>query len=49
MASLQAGLKRIDVAARQLELMLTYLASDDERASEPTLSDVPTSRPPPSH
>jgi two-component system sensor histidine kinase DegS len=40
LAGLQASLKRIDVAARQLELVLTYLASDDERASEPTLADA---------
>ena len=40
LARLQSGLKRIDVAARQLELVLTYLASDDERASEPTLSEA---------
>ena len=40
LAGLQASLKRIDVAARQLELVLTYLESDDERASEPTLSDA---------
>ena len=40
LAGLQGSLKRIDVAARQLELVLTYLASDDERASEPTLSDA---------
>src|SRR5207249_1217682 len=33
-------LKRIDVAARQLELVLTYLESEDEQASEPTLSDA---------
>jgi signal transduction histidine kinase len=36
LARLQSGLKRIDIAARQLELVLTYLASDDERATEPT-------------
>lgn len=40
LAGLQGSLKRIDVAARQLELVLTYLSSDDERASEPTLSDA---------
>ncbi len=40
LAGLQASLKRIDVAARQLELVLTYLNSDDEHASEPTLSDA---------
>ncbi len=40
LAGLQGSLKRIDVAARQLELMLTYLTSDDEHASEPTLTDA---------
>jgi two-component system sensor histidine kinase DegS len=40
LASLQASLKRIDVAARQLELVLTYLATDDAGASEPTLTDA---------
>src|SRR5438552_11503844 len=40
LAGLQASLKRIDVAARQLELVLTYLESEDEQASEPTLSDA---------
>ena len=40
LAGLQASLKRIDVAARQLELVITYLGSDDDQASEPTLSDA---------
>jgi len=40
LAGLQASLKRIDVAARQLELVLTYLASDEEPVSEPTLADA---------
>jgi two-component system sensor histidine kinase DegS len=40
LAGLQSSLKRIDVAARQLELVLTYLVSNDEQASEPTLSDA---------
>ena len=40
LAGLQSSLKRIDVAARQLELVLTYLASDDETVSEPTLTDA---------
>jgi two-component system, NarL family, sensor histidine kinase DegS len=40
LAGLQASLKRIDVAARQMELVLTYLGTDDEHASEPTLSDA---------
>lgn len=40
LAALQGRLKRIDVAARQLELVLTYLASEDEHASEPSLTDA---------
>ena len=40
LAGLQASLKRIDVAARQLDLVITYLATDDEHASEPTLTDA---------
>jgi two-component system sensor histidine kinase DegS len=40
LAGLQASLKRIDVAARQLELVLTYLTTDDAGASEPTLTDA---------
>ena len=40
LAGLQERLKRIDVAARQLELVLKYLASDDDHAPEPTLSDT---------
>jgi two-component system sensor histidine kinase DegS len=40
LAGLQASLKRIDVAARQLELVLTYLASSDEHAAEPTLAEA---------
>ncbi|MDP9468741.1 MAG: sensor histidine kinase [Chloroflexota bacterium] len=43
LAGLQASLKRIDVAARQLELVITYLGSDDEKASDPTLSDADVS------
>jgi two-component system sensor histidine kinase DegS len=43
LAGLQGSLKRIDVAARQLELVITYLASDDEQASEPTLADADVS------
>lgn len=40
LAGLQSSLKRIDVAARQLELVITYLGSDDDQASEPSLSDA---------
>lgn len=40
LAGLQGSLKRIDVAARQLELVITYLGSDDEQASEPRLGDA---------
>ena len=40
LAGLQGSLKRIDVAARQLELVITYLSNDDEQASEPTLTDA---------
>jgi two-component system sensor histidine kinase DegS len=40
LAGLQGNLKRIEVAARQLELVITYLDSEDERASEPTLTDA---------
>jgi two-component system sensor histidine kinase DegS len=40
LAGLQGSLKRIDVAARQLELVITYLSTDDAQASEPTLSDA---------
>jgi len=43
LAGLQAHLKRLDVAARQLELVTTYLASDDIRAAEPTLTDADVS------
>ena len=43
LAGLQASLKRIDVAARQLELVITYLGSDDEQPSEPSLSDADVS------
>ncbi|MEO8252432.1 MAG: sensor histidine kinase [Chloroflexota bacterium] len=40
LAGLQGSLKRIDVATRQLELVLAYLASDDEHDPEPTLDDA---------
>ncbi|HET6381268.1 MAG TPA: sensor histidine kinase [candidate division Zixibacteria bacterium] len=37
LASLQGRLKRLDVAARQLELVASYLASPDPAVDEPTL------------
>jgi len=40
LAALQAQLKRVDVATRQLELVSSYLASADPRAVEPTLTDA---------
>jgi two-component system sensor histidine kinase DegS len=40
LAALQAQLKRIDVAARQLELLRSYLASEDQHNEEPTLTDA---------
>jgi two-component system sensor histidine kinase DegS len=40
LASLQARLKRMDVAARQLELVVSYLASDEPTETEPTLTDA---------
>jgi two-component system, NarL family, sensor histidine kinase DegS len=40
LAGLQASLKRIDISTRQLELVITYLEGDDERASEPILDDT---------
>ncbi|HEX6140023.1 MAG TPA: sensor histidine kinase [Candidatus Limnocylindria bacterium] len=39
LAHLQARLKRLDVAARQLELVTSYLLSADPNANEPTLDD----------
>ncbi len=39
LGSLQARLKRLDVAARQLELVAGYLASTDNHITEPTLTD----------
>jgi two-component system sensor histidine kinase DegS len=40
LASLQARLKRLDVAARQLELVASYLASTDPHDDEPILTDT---------
>ena len=40
LAALQLRLKRLDVAARQLELVVAYLASDDPSEVEPTLTDA---------
>jgi two-component system, NarL family, sensor histidine kinase DegS len=40
LGALQAQLKRVDVATRQLELVSSYLASADARAPEPTLTDA---------
>src|SRR6266508_3907376 len=40
LAELQARLKRLDVAARQLELVTGYLASTEAQPTEPTLSDA---------
>ena len=37
---LQGRLKRLDVAARQLELVANYLASPDEHIAEPTMADA---------
>ena len=39
LGTLQARLKRLDVAARQLELVAGYLASPDEHTTEPSLTD----------
>jgi two-component system sensor histidine kinase DegS len=44
LAELQARLKRLDVAARQLELVTSYLASTEEQPTEPTLSDTDQSQ-----
>ncbi len=43
LAGLQSRLKRLDVAARQLELVTTYLGTDDQHAAEPTLTDADVS------
>ena len=40
LASLQVRLQRMDVAARQLELVVSYLASDEPTVTEPTLTDA---------
>ncbi|HEX2141528.1 MAG TPA: sensor histidine kinase [Candidatus Limnocylindria bacterium] len=40
LASLQGRLKRLDVAARQLELVTSYLASPDPAVDEPALKDT---------
>ncbi len=40
LGTLQGRLKRLDVAARQLELVASYLASPDEHIAEPTLADA---------
>jgi len=42
LAATQARLKRMDVAARQMELLVSYLASTDPTVAEPTLSDAET-------
>jgi two-component system sensor histidine kinase DegS len=44
LASLQARLKRLDVAARQLELVASYLASTDPHDDEPILTDADQSQ-----
>jgi two-component system sensor histidine kinase DegS len=40
LAGIQARMKRLDVAVRQLELVSTYLGSDDHYDDEPTLTDA---------
>jgi two-component system sensor histidine kinase DegS len=40
LAAIQARMKRLDVAVRQLQLISTYLGSDDQHADEPTLTDA---------
>jgi two-component system sensor histidine kinase DegS len=44
LATMQAHLKRMDVAARQLELLTSYLVSPDPSAAEPTLTDADESQ-----
>jgi len=44
LAELQARLKRLDVAARQLELVTSYLASTEAQPTEPILSDADQSQ-----
>jgi two-component system sensor histidine kinase DegS len=40
MGTLQGRLKRLDAAARQLELVASYLASPDAQVAEPSMSDA---------
>jgi two-component system, NarL family, sensor histidine kinase DegS len=40
LATLQGRLKRLDIAARQLELVANYLASPDAQAAEPQMTDT---------
>jgi two-component system, NarL family, sensor histidine kinase DegS len=40
LGTLQARLKRLDTAARQLELVAGYLASPDAHVAEPTMADT---------
>jgi two-component system sensor histidine kinase DegS len=40
LGSLQGRLKRLDVAARQLELVANYLASPDAQVAEPSMTDT---------
>ena len=40
LGTLQGRLKRLDVAARQLELVASYLASPDAHVAEPSLADA---------
>ncbi|TMB56313.1 MAG: hypothetical protein E6J47_05260 [Chloroflexi bacterium] len=44
LAALQGQLMRFDVAARQLEMVSSYLTSPDPEADEPTLTDVDLSQ-----
>lgn len=44
LSELQARLKRLDVAARQLELVTSYLASSEAQPTEPILSDADQSQ-----
>jgi two-component system sensor histidine kinase DegS len=44
LAAVQAKLKRLDVAARQLELVTSYLVSDEVGPDEPILTDVDESQ-----
>jgi two-component system sensor histidine kinase DegS len=44
LGSVQARLKRLDVAARQLELVASYLASTDPHDDEPILTDADESQ-----